>query len=251
MNNLVFNNTAAELKTSVYAQKSDDSFAAIQIDNSGNLYVNISNTSLTVAGSVTINNTDLGIAGDVTITNTSLTVAGSVTINNTDLSIAGDVTITNTSLTVAGSVTINNTDLSVAGDVTITNTSLTVAGSVTINNATITTFVNGSRLTTITLSSSAVTSNTILLNNSDLSQYKNAAFMLYNESTATLVTLNLQVSPTDTTTDYITDATLGTVTLAASGKLYIPVSVVGKNVRLLATSASDTVTVNGYYVAQA
>ncbi|SDM52744.1 hypothetical protein [Acetanaerobacterium elongatum] len=225
MNNLVFNTTAAELKTSVYAQKSDDSFAAIQIDNSGNLYVNVSNTSLTVAGSVTI--------------------------NNTDLSIAGDVTITNTSLTVAGSVTINNTDLSVAGDVTITNTSLTVAGSVTVNNATITTFVNGSRLTTITLSSSAVTSNTILLDNSDISQYKNAAFMLYNESTATLVTLNLQVSPTDTTTDYITDTTLGTVTLAANGKLYIPVSVVGKNVRLLATSASDTVTVNGYYVAQA
>ena len=204
MNNLVFNTTASELKTSVYAQQAPDTFAPLQVDNDGNLKSLIANSSVT-------------IAGDVTISNDSLTVAGSVTV---------------------------------AGDVTINNASLTVAGSVTVNNATITTFVTGSRFATVTLASAPVTVNTVLLNNTDLTQYKNAAFMLYNESAVTLVTVTLEVSPTDTDADYVPDSVLGTVTLAINGKLYIPVEVIGKNVRLRATSALGTVNVHGYFVGQ-
>ncbi len=212
MNNLVFNTTATQLKTSVYGETTTPGvFHALQIDNNDNLLVYIQNTSIEVTGSVTI---------------------------------------ANTSLTVAGTVTIGNTSLTVAGTVTVGNTSLTVAGTVTIGNTTLTVYTDGTRFDAITLSATAVTTDTVLLADTDLSEYKNAAFMLYNDSTQATVTLQLEVSPTDSATDYIVDTVLGTVTLAASGNLYVPVQVIGKNVQLIATSSTTSSDVHGYFVGQ-
>jgi hypothetical protein len=66
MNNLVFNTASSELRTL------------------------ITNTTVTVEGSVTISNASL----DVVITNDTVTVEGSVTISNASIAVTGGVSIT-------------------------------------------------------------------------------------------------------------------------------------------------------------
>ena len=79
MNNLVFNTTASELKTAIYAQ-SGGNLQLLQLDGSNNLLVAGTVTVSQITNPVTIGNATLTVAGDVTISNATLTVAGTVTI---------------------------------------------------------------------------------------------------------------------------------------------------------------------------
>ncbi len=93
MNNLVFNNVASQLKTSIYGQAPNGSFEAIQIDSAGNIKTTITNASLTVAVSnpITIANSSLTVTvGSNAFTSSSVlnvTAIGTNSImNNTDIS---------------------------------------------------------------------------------------------------------------------------------------------------------------------
>ena len=141
---------------------------SVTIPISGN--VNITNTSLNVAGTVNIGNTaninississgvTIPISGSVNVTNSSLTVTGTVDIGNTTninississgvtIPISGNVNVTNSSLTVTGTVDIGNTTninississgvtIPISGSVDITNSSIAVTGTIDIGN---------------------------------------------------------------------------------------------------------------------
>lgn len=114
MNNLVFNNVASQLKTSIYGQAPNGSFEAIQIDSAGNIKTTITNASLTVAVSnpVTIANSRLSVA----VVN-PITVANAITIANSSLTVTvGSNAFTSSSVlnvTAIGTNSImNNTDIS-------------------------------------------------------------------------------------------------------------------------------------------
>ena len=161
VNNLVFNTTASQLKTAIYAEAPDTSLQPIKIDASQNLLASVSGTVTVseITSAVTIGNTSLTIDGTVTVAevtnpitigNTSLTIDGTVTvaevtnpitIGNTSLTIDGTVTVAevtnpitigNTSLTIDGTVTVSE----ITNPVTIGNTSLTIDGTVTVSEIT-------------------------------------------------------------------------------------------------------------------
>jgi len=288
VNNLVFNTTAAQLKTSIYGVAPDTSLQPIHVDASNNLSVaidapvTIGNASLTVAGTVTV----AEVTAPVTIGNASLTVAGTVTvaevtapvtIGNASLTVAGTVTVAevtapvtigNASLTVAGTVTvaevtapvtIGNASLTVAGTVTVAevtapitigNASLTVAGTVTIGNATLTTIIDGSTFTSNSVTSTSVTGTGVIFDNTDVSTLKNESFFIYNEG-ANPITISLQLSPTTTTTDYIDDDIYTDVVIAGNGNTMISVAKFAHYLRLEYNLGAVTVTFSAYYNAQA
>jgi len=84
VNNLVFNTTAAQLKTSIFGVAPDTSLQAIKVDASSNMLV-------AVATSVTIGNASLTVAGTVTIGNSTLTtlISGSTFTSNAVTSTSG------------------------------------------------------------------------------------------------------------------------------------------------------------------
>jgi hypothetical protein len=91
MNNLVFNTVASQL------------------------YTTVTNATLTVTGDVTLSGT-----ASVTITNSTVTVGGTILVTNPTLTVAGDVTLSGTA-----SVTITNSTLTVGGGVNITGHTIT------------------------------------------------------------------------------------------------------------------------------
>ncbi|WP_352401223.1 DUF6385 domain-containing protein [Anaerotignum sp.] len=119
MNNLIFNTTASELKSSIYGyNQSSLTLQLLQLDSAGNMLM---------TGSVTVNNA-------ITIANATLTVDGSVTVNNA-------ITIANTTLTVLisgqtfTSATANLPNVTGTGNVfTATNISTLTTASMFINN---------------------------------------------------------------------------------------------------------------------
>ncbi|WP_312048080.1 hypothetical protein, partial [Anaerotignum sp.] len=67
MNNLIFNTTASELKTTMYGfNQTSLTLEQLQLDTTGNMLI---------AGNITVSNA-------VTIANATLTVEGSVTVSN-------------------------------------------------------------------------------------------------------------------------------------------------------------------------
>lgn len=94
MNNLVFNTTANELRTAIYAQSGSD-LQLVQLDGSNNLLV---------AGTVTVSE----ITNPVTIGNATLTVEGTVTIGASTFT---SDAVTSTSVTGTG-VIFADTDIS-------------------------------------------------------------------------------------------------------------------------------------------
>lgn len=76
MNNLVFNTTASELRTTLFAQAPGNEIKALQLDASDNLLVSVASGTMTVQGTVTVSE----ITAPVTIGNASLTVEGTITI---------------------------------------------------------------------------------------------------------------------------------------------------------------------------
>ena len=228
MNNLVFNNTAEELKTSIYGQKrSDGTTVPIQLDD---------NNALIVSGTVTVGQ----ITAPITIGNTSLTVAGTVTVANpiTISQITAPVTIGNTSLTVAGSVTVANpiTVSQITAPVTIGNTSLTV-------------FINGNAFTSSVATAATGLTPTVLFNNLDISTVKVATFLLYNTS-GVAATVSLQISPTTSNTYYITDSVVGNITLLGNSSAIIVVGRFAQYARLICSSLTAG-SITAYYNGQA
>ncbi len=297
MNNLVFNTVASELKTTIFAQAPGDLTKALKMDASDNLLVSvasgtvvvseitapveISNDSLTVAGSVTVAGTVTvsEITAPVEISNDSLTVAGSVTVAGTVTvsEITAPVEISNDSLTVAGSVTvagtvtvseitapveISNDSLTVAGSVTvagtvtvseitapveISNDSLTVAGSVTVAG---TVTIGASSFTADMVTSTVVTGTGIVFPDTDISTLKVGSIFLYNEG-AIPVTLSLQISPTTDESNYINDPFYTNQVIGANGSLYMSVSNFAHYIRLQYNLGGATATFSAYFNGQA
>ncbi len=214
MNNLVFNTTASELKTAIYAQ-SGSNLQLLQLDGSNNLMV---------AGTVTVSQ-----------------ITDPVTIGNATLTVAGDVTISNATLTVAGDVTISNATLTVAGDVTISNATLTVAGTVTIGAST---------FTADSVTSTSVTGTGVIFPDKDISTLKVASIFIYNEG-ATPVTISLQISPTTTAAQYINDSSYTNQVILASSSLYMDVAKFAHYIRLQYNLGALTATFSAYFNAQA
>ena len=260
MNNLIFNNIASELKTSMYAQASDSSLQVLQIDNDGSLKTAISNSSLTVAvsNSITIANDSLTVA-----VNNPITVANSITIANDSLTVAvsnpitvaNSITIANDSLTVAVSnpITIANDSLTVAvsNPITIANDSLTVAVSnpITIANSSISVNIIGNTFTSSSVLNTATSGTGTILNNTDISTLRTASFLVYNLGTNTL-TVSLQVSPTTNEADYITDPSYSNFAVLGGGKQIITVSRFARYTRLIYTLGGTTATFSVYFNAQ-
>ncbi len=271
MNNLVFNTTASELKTAIYAQ-SGSNLQLLQLDGSNNLMVAGTVTVSQITDPVTIGNATLTVAGDVTISNATLTVAGTVTVSqitnpvtigNATLTVAGDVTISNATLTVAGTVTVSqitnpvtigNATLTVAGDVTISNATLTVAGDVTISNATLTVAgtvtIGASTFTADSVTSTSVTGTGVIFPDKDISALKVASIFIYNEG-ATPVTISLQISPTTTAAQYINDSSYTNQVILASSSLYMDVAKFAHYIRLQYNLGALTATFSAYFNAQA
>ncbi len=223
MNNLIFNTTASELKTAIYAQSGSD-LQLVQLDGSNNLLV---------AGTVTVSE----ITNPVTIGNATLTVAGEVTISNATLTVAGTVTVSE----ITNPVTIGNATLTVAGDVTISNATLTVAGTVTIGAST---FSEDS------VTSTSVTGTGVIFPDKDISTLKVASVFIYNEG-ATPITISLQISPTTTTGQYLNDPSYTDQVVPGSGSLFMDVSKFAHYIRLQYNLGASTATFSAYFNAQA
>ena len=200
--------------------------------------VTIGNASLTVAGTVTV----AEVTAPVTIGNASLTVAGTVTIAE----VTAPVTIGNASLTVAGTVTVAE----VTAPVTIGNASLTVAGTVTIGNATITTILNGSAFSSLTVTSTVHTGTGVIFGDTDISTLKNAAVFLYNGG-AQPITVSVQISPSTTDAEYMNDPNWTDKVLAASGTLYFESFSFGHYARLAFDTGASAGTFTAYLQLQA
>ena len=252
MNNLVFNTVAEELKTTIYAQAPDASIRSLKLDASDNLLVanaapiTIANSSLTVAGTVTVSE----ILAPVTIANDSLTVAGTVTVSE----ILAPVTIANDSLTVSGTVTVSE----ILAPVTIANDSLTVAGTVTVSeilapvtiaNESLTVSIQGYAFTSNTATLSGVNGVGEVFDNTDISQIKTATFFVYNTG-ASPITISLQISPSTDSALYIDDPSYTDVNIPAGEDKIIVVGKFGNYTRLQydLTAAADFI---AYYNGQA
>ena len=252
MNNLVFNNVASQLKTSIYGQEPNGSFEAIQIDSAGNIKTTITNASLTVAVSnpITIANSRLTvdvvnpitIANSITIANASLTVA----VSN-PITIANSITITNTNLTVAVSnpITIANSRLTV--DVV---NPITVANSITIANSSLTVTVGSNAFTSSSVLNVTAIGTNVIMNNTDISNLKTASFLVYNNGLNTL-TVSLQLSPTQNDIDYITDPNNQNLTIAPGTGQIIAVDLFAHYARLQYNQGRSSTTISVYFNGQA
>lgn len=203
MNNIVFNTAASELQTTVSQITAP---------------VTIGNSSLTVAGTVTVGNS-------VTIANSSLTVAGTVTVSQ----ITDPVTIGNSSLTVAGTVTVGN--------------------SITIANATITTIISGHTFTSATVTLSGVSGTGVVFDDTDISQIRTASMFVDNTTGTNPITVSLQISPDGTL--YIDDPLYTNQVILASGKAVIAIGKFAHYARLQYNLGTFTGTFDCYYNGQA
>ena len=219
MNNLVFNTTANELRTAIYAQSGSD-LQLVQLDGSNNLLV---------AGTVTVSE----ITNPVTIGNATLTVEGTVTVSE----ITNPITIGNATLTVEGTVTVSE----ITNPVTIANATLTVEGTVTIGAST---------FTSDAVTSTSVTGTGVIFADTDISTLKVASIFVYNEDT-TPITISLQISPTTDTNLYVDDPSYTDQVIAANDSLYMAVSSFAHYIRLQYNLGAETATFSAYFNAQA
>ncbi|MEA5015282.1 MAG: DUF6385 domain-containing protein [Candidatus Limiplasma sp.] len=273
MNNLVFNTTASELRTTLFAQAPGNEIKALQLDASDNLLVSVASGTMTVQGTVTVSE----ITAPVTIGNASLTVGGTVTVSE----ITAPVTIGNASLTVGGTVTVSeitapvtigNASLTVEGTVTVSeitapvtigNASLTVGGTVTVSEITAPVTIGNASLTvqgTITIGASTFTSDAVtstsvsgtgvIFPDKDISTLKVASIFLYNEDTAP-ITISLQISPTTDDGLYMDDPSYTDQVIPGNESLYMAVSNFAHYIRLQYNLGGQTATFSAYYNAQA
>ncbi|SKA79513.1 hypothetical protein SAMN05443428_10380 [Caloramator quimbayensis] len=180
-NNIIFNETAEELKAQVFGLKGT-TLQSLQLDDSGNLMIS---GSMTVSGPVTVVAESLSIralSGDTD----SVAISGTVTV-------AGTVTVGNTVTVVAESLSIRSlsadTDtVSIGGTVNVIKT----GNSFTENNATITDV--------------AGTGVTLLFDSSQQTLY---SYYVKNNA-ANTIQVRLQISPTDNDDYFINDQTVAT-----------------------------------------
>ncbi len=257
MNNLIFNTTASELKSSMYGYNQTSlTLQQLQLDSSGNMLitgnitvnnsVTIANATLTVEGSVTVNNS-------ITIANATLTVEGSVTVNNS-------ITIANATLTVEGSVTVNNSitianatltvegSVTVNNSITIANATLTVEGSVTIANTTLTVLISGQTFTSDTDTLTDVTGTGNVFTATNISTLTTASMFIDNIGDNT-VTYSLLISPDGTT--YFEDPNYIDKTVAAGEKAVIAIDIFAQYAQLEYNLGGTTASFNAYYNGQA
>ena len=237
-NNLVFNDSAENLKVQSFGATSGGTVTSLLVANDGALQVGGTITAaiadtVTVTGavSVTANSFDIralssvtdtvSVAGSVTATiANTVTVTGevSVTANSFDIralssatdtvSVAGSVTATiaNTvTVTGAVSVTANSFDIRALSSATDT---VSVAGSVTATIAnTVTVSVGGYGFTSsdlnIALTDVSLTNTAFSFDTSQMKQY---SFYVVNTGTAA-ISVRLQVSPTTSETYFVPDNT--------------------------------------------
>ena len=198
-NNVVFNYNPAELKTQIFGLNGS-TVRAVTVDSNGFIQA-------TVTGQVSIANT-VTVTGEVSVANT-VTVTGQV-------SVTGEVSVANT-VTVTGQVSVTG-EVSVANTVTVTG-QVSVTGTVSAQVYPI--------LTEVSYQDVLVTPNTTLsITIQDLSTIKEYSYYVRNNSTQPDVTVNviLQLSPTDDTAYFVSDATItGFVntnsTIITSGKV--------------------------------
>jgi hypothetical protein len=273
VNNLVFNNVASLLKTTLYAQNSNNEIAILKMDASDNLLVAIGapvtvSGSVTVAGTVTVSE----ITSPVTVTGTvavseitspvtvtgSVTVAGTVTVSEitSPVTVEGTVVVSEItspvtvsgSVTVAGTVTVSEitSPVTVEGTVTVSE----ITSPVTIGNASLTVTIAGSDFTSLTVSNQAITSTGVLFDNTDISALKVASIFLYNGG-ATPITLSLQISPVDSNSFYVDDPSYTDQVVPGNGNMYIAVSNFAHYARLQYNMGANTGTISAYLNAQA
>ena len=192
-NNLVFNNSAQELKVQIYGITSGSTVTGLLVDNSGNMQVGGSVTA-TIANTVTVTANSFDIRALASATDT-VSVTGSVTatIANT-VTVTGQVTVTANSFDIRALASATDT-VSVTGSV-----SATIANTVTVS-------LGGHGFTTSTLT--ITTADAALTNTAfqfDTSQYKDYSFYVVNTGTAA-VSVRLQISPTTTETFFVNDNT--------------------------------------------
>ncbi len=272
-NNLVFNDSAQNLKVQIYGITSGASITGLLVDNSGNLQVGGS-VAATIANTVTVTANSFDIRALSSVTDTvSVTGSVSATIANT-VTVTGQVTVTANSfdiralssatdtVSVTGSVsaTIANT-VTVTGQVTVTANSfdiralssatdtVSVTGSVnaTIAN-TVTVSIGGRGFTSSSLTIS--TSDAALTNTAfqfDTSQYKDYSYYIVNTGTAA-VSVRIQISPTTTETYFVNDIT-AEVSLA-QGAQTVLVPGIFLNYTRIQVSGAETITAIAYFNGQ-
>jgi hypothetical protein len=239
-NNLVFNDSAQNLKVQTFGTTSGGTVTSLLVANDGTLQVGGSITvanTVTVAGSVTAAIADtVTVAGLVSVTangfdirflsdaTDTVSVTGSVTAAITDtVTVAGSVTaaIADT-VTVAGlvSVTANSFDIRFLSDTTDT---VSVTGSVTAAIAnTVTVSVVGYGFTTsdltINLTDAGLTNTAFSFDTSQMKQY---SFYVVNTGAAT-ISVQLQVSPTTTETFFVPDKTAEVALTSNQAAVLVP-----------------------------
>ncbi|OGO78630.1 MAG: hypothetical protein A2Y23_10150 [Clostridiales bacterium GWB2_37_7] len=272
-NNLVFNNSAQELKVQIYGITSGAAVTGLLVDNSGNMQVGGSVTA-TIANTVTVtaNSFDIralasatdtvSVTGSVTATiANTVTVTGQVTVTANDFNIRSLASATDT-VSVTGSVTatIANT-VTVTGQVTVTanafdiralasaTDTVSVTGSVSATIAnTVTVSLGGHGFTTSTLTIS--TADAALTNTAfqfDTSQYKDYSFYIVNTGTAA-VSVRLQISPTTTQTFFMNDNT-PEISLAQDAQTVLVPGLFLNYTRIQVTGA-QTITAIAYFNGQ-
>jgi acyl-[acyl carrier protein]--UDP-N-acetylglucosamine O-acyltransferase len=241
MNNLIFNTTASDLKTTMYGYNGTTlTLEQLQLDAGGNMLVGGTVTvgnDVTIAGTVTVGN-DVTIAGTVTVGN-DVTVAGTVTIGN-------NVTIANTSLTVAGTVTVGN-DVTIAGTVTVGN-DVTIAGTVTVGNTSLTVLISGQTFTSATENVTA-TGTGIAFADTDISTLTTASMFIDNPN-ANPFTISLQLSP-DGGTTYFDDPSYTDVVVAATSQEIIAIGKFAQFAQILYDTGASPATFTAYFNGQA
>ncbi|MDV4152690.1 DUF6385 domain-containing protein [Clostridium sp. AL.422] len=272
MNNLIFNTTAYELRTSIYAQAPNNSLRILQVNSDGSLKTSISNDSLTVsvnnpitiANSITISNASLSvdvnnpitISNPITIANASLTVNVNDPINianhsltvsvSNPITLANSITVANDSLTVS----VNN-PITISNSITIANASLSVdvTNPITIANSSLSVTILSNTFTSSSILNTTVTGTGTILNNTDISTLRTASFLVYNLGTTDL-RISLQISPTTDESLYITDPSYNNLTILAGQSRIIPIGKFAHYARLLYILDEVTATFSAYFNGQ-
>jgi hypothetical protein len=265
-NNLVFNDSAQNLKVQTFGTTSGGTVTSLLVANDGTLQVGGSITvanTVTVAGSVTAAIADtVTVAGLVSVTangfdirflsdaTDTVSVTGSVTAAIADtVTVAGSVTaaIADT-VTVAGlvSVTANSFDIRFLSDATDT---VSVTGSVTATIAnTVTVSVVGYGFTTsdltINLTDAGLTNTAFSFDTSQMKQY---SFYVVNTGAAT-ISVQLQVSPTTTETFFVPDKTAEVALTSNQAAVLVPGYFM--NYTRLQVAAGETASAIAYFNGQ-
>ena len=268
MNNLVFNTVAEELKTTIYAEGPGNIVKSLKLDSSDNLLVSmadgtveISNASLTVAGTVTVSEitapvtvseitapvTVSEITAPVTIGNSSLTVAGTVTVSEITASVTvSEITAPVTVSEITAPVTIGNSSLTVAGTVTVSE----ITAPVTVSEITAPVTIGANSFTSSSVISTSVTGTGVILPDTDISTLKVGSIFIYNEG-ATPITISLQISPTTDEANYMNDPFYTDKVIDGNESFYMAVSNFANYIRLQYNLGAETATFSTYFNGQA